>query len=101
MTAISVTVSGDSPAEVATRLRALADALTRPTAPAPTATATVDHVNHGGLPDVPSSPAPRLCSVHSTPLRFDEWESKAGKRCRAWRCPQSSAATDCSIEWAS
>ncbi len=92
MTALSVTVSGDTPAEVATRLRALADALTQQSASVP-ATA--------GLPDVPTSPAPRLCSVHATPLRFDEWESKAGKQCRAWRCPQSTASTDCTIEWAS
>ena len=96
MTALSVTVSGDTPAEVATRLRSLADALTRPTAPAPATTG-----NGGGLPPVPSSPAPRVCSVHATPLRFDEWESKAGKQCRAWRCPQATASTDCTIEWAS
>ncbi len=96
MTALTVSVSGDTPAEVATRLRSLADALTPPTASAP---ATND--NSGGLPPVPSSPAPRLCSVHATPLRFDEWESKAGKACKAWRCPQSTASTDCDIEWAS
>jgi len=95
--AIAVTVSGDTPAEVATRLRSLADALTRPSASAPTATTDAS----GGRPPVPSSPAPRLCSVHATPLRFDEWESKAGKQCRAWRCPQSTASTDCTIEWSS
>ncbi len=95
MTALSVTVSGDTPAEVATRLRALADALTAPTAPPAT------NGNGGGLPPVPSSPAPRLCSVHETPLTLDSWTSKAGKACKAWRCPDSSVGSGCDIEWAS
>ncbi len=97
MNAITVSVSGDSPAEVATRLRSLADALTPPTASAPTATTG----DSGCLPPVPSSPAPRLCSVHATPLTLDTWTSKAGKQCKAWRCPQATASTDCTIEWAS
>ncbi|MGI8994177.1 MAG: hypothetical protein ACR2FP_07710 [Nocardioidaceae bacterium] len=96
MSAISVTISGDSPAEVATRLHALADALARPSAPSLATTG-----DSGGLPAVPSSPAPRLCSVHATPLTLDSWTSKAGKACKAWRCPQSTASTDCDIEWAS
>jgi len=96
MSAITVSVSGDSPAEVASRLRGLADALTPPTAPPPPASG-----DRGGLPAVPSSPAPRVCSVHATPLRFDEWESKAGKACKAWRCPSSTAASGCDIQWAS
>ncbi len=97
MTALSVTVSGDSPDELAVRLHGLADAL----APRPSAPAPATNGNGGGLPPVPSSPAPRVCSVHATPLRFDEWTSKAGKQCRAWRCPEATAATDCDIEWAS
>ncbi len=98
MTAITVSVSGDTPAEVATRLRALADALAGPaTAPAPAA-----KVQPGsGLPEVPSTPAPKLCAVHHAPLRFDEWEARSGKRCRAWRCPQATPDTDCTIAWAS
>jgi len=75
MTALSVTVSGDSPDELAVTLHALADALTRPSAPPPASG------NGGGPPAVRSSPAPRVCSVNSTPLRFGEWESKAGKQC--------------------
>ncbi len=93
---LTVSVSGDTPAEVASRLRALADALTRPTAPPP-----VTNGNGGGLPPVPTSPPSRVCSVHATPLRFDEWESKAGKQCRAWRCPQATASTGCDIQWSS
>ncbi len=96
--AISCTVSGDSPAELADRLHALADALA-PTASAPSRSPATNAP--GGLPAVPSSPAPKLCAVHHAPLRFDEWESKSGKACKAWRCPQSTPGSDCSIEWAS
>jgi len=96
MSAVCVTISGDTPAEVASRLRGLADALTRPTASVP-----ATNGDSGGLPPVPSSAPPRVCSVHGTPMRFDEWESKAGKACKAWRCPQSTAASGCDIEWAS
>ena len=95
MSAISVTVTGDTPAEVATRLRALADALTQQSASVP-----ATNGNSGGLPPVPSS-APRLCSVHGIPLTLDSWTSKAGKACKAWRCPQSTAASGCDIEWSS
>lgn len=90
MTALSVTVTGENPAELATRLRALADALTSTGGPAT-----------GGLPDVPSTPAPRVCPIHSEPLRFDEWQAKSGKACKAWRCPSSTPETGCPIEWAS
>jgi len=96
MSAITVSASGESPAEVASRLRGLADALAPPTASAPPASG-----NGGGLPAVPSSPAPRVCSVHGTQLRFDEWESKAGKACKAWRCPDSSVGSGCDIQWSS
>ncbi len=95
MTALSVTISGDSPDELAVRLHALAAALTRPTATPP-----ATNGNGGGLPAVPS-PAPRLCSVHNEQLRFDTWTAKSGKQCRAWRCSSATAATDCDIEWAS
>lgn len=98
MSAISVTISGDTPAEVGARLRVLADALTS-TAPAPAPAAKVQPGS--GLPEVPSTPAPKLCAVHHAPLRFDEWDARSGKRCRAWRCPQATPDTGCTIEWAS
>jgi len=96
MNAISVTVSGDTPADVATRLRALADALTQQSSSVPATNGT-----SGGLPPAPSSTPPRLCSVHGSPLTLDSWTSKAGKACKAWRCPSSTASSGCEIEWAS
>ena len=99
MSAISVTISGDSPDELAVRLCAMADALAAPTRP------PVDKfpisAHSGGLPPVPSSPPPRACSVHHVALTLDSWTSKAGKACKAWRCPSSTAASGCDIEWAS
>ncbi len=71
---LTVSVSGDTPAEVATRLRALADALTQQSASVP-----ATNNNGGGPPAVHSSPAPRVCSVHATPLRFDSWTAKSGR----------------------
>ncbi len=97
MTALTVSVSGDTPAEVATRLRALADAL----APLPSATPSATTSNGGGLPAVPPTPTPRVCSVHHVALTLDSWTSKAGKACKAWRCPEATAATSCDITWVS
>ncbi len=86
---LSVTVTGDSPTELATRLRALAEVLS-PNGDIP----------NGGAP-VPSTPAPRTCPIHNEPLRFDTWQAKSGKACKAWRCPSSTPETGCPIEWAS